>query len=631
MTASPPDPKHRPVPTVAIVGNDAVLQAAPATPVQLAHACLRRGFTVAVPASWGDELVAAETVRRLAGRAQGPSVMCVCPFVRSRLLAPGPDLAPFLVSLVAPPVAVARYLRAVYGELAVHITYIGSCPSAGDPAIDASLTPDDFFADIAERGIALSEQPLVFDSIMPPDRRRWCSLPGGVPNSDVLWSEADGRALVEIDRDDVSADLAQHIITREHVLLDLAPSLGCVCSGAIASVPPRGARLAVTALEPPRALAPVIEPATVVVLDAPVGAPPFSTRATIPAMAPNVAPAPSALHREVGPDVLDTVIGKSLVEDPTEAIEPTDVTRRYPADPDAGSPSASPVEPVRIPTSRPEPVYDIAPVPGTNGVVVGGSAVQLKVSPSAHAVDMEDDVPMHLVVDLGGTMTAPSTVIVESDVETLVETTPERIDEGPRGQFTEATHPSSMVREEFPSPRRRTPVATPMRHPAANIPRTAAPDGRLLPRAYVAKRRTPPAGMTALASEPPHPLHAEHGTTPSGGDAPVRGVSSADLTDRATDAQSPARARTGIDASLEYPSLEPPLVNTTATAPVSASSGRSAPEHARRAARAESTTEPARTPSDSAKLPSRRPGPVVFLLLGMLVALSMFVLVALQQ
>jgi len=624
------------VPTVAIVGNDAVLQAAPATPVQLAHACLRRGFTVAVPASWGDELVAAETVRRLAGRAQGPSVMCVCPFVRARLLAPGPDLAPFLVSLVAPPVAVARYLRAVYGELTVHITYIGSCPSAGDPAIDASLTPDDFFADIAERGIALSEQPLVFDSIMPPDRRRWCSLPGGIPNSDVLWSEADGRSLVEIDRDDVSADLAQHIITREHVLLDLAPSVGCVCSGAIASVPARGARLAVTALEPPRALAPVIEPATVVVLDAPVGGPPFSTPATIPAVAPNVAPTLSASHREVGPDILDTVIGKSVADDPTEAVEPTDVTRRDPADPDVGSPSAPPVEPVRIPASRPEPAYDIAPVAGTNGVVVGGSALQLEVSPSAHAVDMVDDVVrMDLVIDLGDAMTEPTTVIVgESDVETLVETTTERIDEVARGQIAEAAHPSSMAREEFPSPRRRTPVATPVRHPAASIPRTAAPDGRLLPRAYVAKRRTPPAGMTALASEPAHPSHAEPGTPPSGGDAPARGASSADLADRASDAQSPARAATVIDASLECPPLEPPLVSTTATAPASASSGRSAPEpaaRAARAARAESTTEHARTPSDSGELSSRRPGPLVFLLLGMLVALSVFVLVALQQ
>ena len=86
----------RPIPTVAIVGTDAVLAAAPATPVQIAHACLRRGFTVAVPASWGDELVAAETMRQLATRERGPAVMCVCPFARARLLGPGADLAPFL-------------------------------------------------------------------------------------------------------------------------------------------------------------------------------------------------------------------------------------------------------------------------------------------------------------------------------------------------------------------------------------------------------------------------------------------------------------------------------------------------------------------------------------------------------
>jgi hypothetical protein len=255
---------------VAIIGNDAVLAAAPATPVQMAHACLRRGFTVAVPASWGDELVAAEAVRRLAARERGPAVMCVCPFVRSRLLAPGPDLAPFLVSLVSPPVATARYLRAAYGEHGVHITYIGGCPSAEDPSIDERLTPDAFLADLAEQGIALSEQPLVFDSIVPPDRRRWCSLPGGAPTAEILWGDSDTRTLVEIDRDDVSTDLAQHIITHEHVLLDLAPGLGCVCSGAIGSLPSRSARAAVTAVEPPRALKPVIDPAPMVSLDVPV-------------------------------------------------------------------------------------------------------------------------------------------------------------------------------------------------------------------------------------------------------------------------------------------------------------------------------------------------------------------------
>jgi hypothetical protein len=270
MSASLPSADRRPVSTVAIIGNDAVLAAAPATPVQLAHACLRRGFTVAVPASWGDELIAAETVRRLAARERGPAVMCVCPFVRSRLLATGPDLAPFLVSLVSPPVATARYLRAVYGAHGVHITYIGTCPSAEDAVIDVRLTPDAFLADIAENGIALSEQPLVFDSIVPPDRRRWCSLPGGAPTAEILWSDSDPRTLVEIDRDDVSTDLAQHIITREHVLLDLAPGLGCVCTGAISSLPARSARVAVTAVEPPRALGPVIDPTPVVSLDVPV-------------------------------------------------------------------------------------------------------------------------------------------------------------------------------------------------------------------------------------------------------------------------------------------------------------------------------------------------------------------------
>src|SRR5690348_16284732 len=43
---------------VVILGTDALLAAAPATPVQLAHACLRGGFANVIPASWGDELIA---------------------------------------------------------------------------------------------------------------------------------------------------------------------------------------------------------------------------------------------------------------------------------------------------------------------------------------------------------------------------------------------------------------------------------------------------------------------------------------------------------------------------------------------------------------------------------------------
>src|SRR3954453_820954 len=88
MPASIPTVDRRSIPTVAIIGNDAVLVAAPATPVQLSHACLRYGFSFAVPASWGDELVAAEALHQLATRSKGPAVMCVCPYARSRLLTP---------------------------------------------------------------------------------------------------------------------------------------------------------------------------------------------------------------------------------------------------------------------------------------------------------------------------------------------------------------------------------------------------------------------------------------------------------------------------------------------------------------------------------------------------------------
>src|SRR5689334_18226189 len=93
------------VTSVVILGNDAVLAARPATAVQLAHACRRAGFDAAVPASWGDELVAAESARQLRERGDGAAILCACPHVEARLLAPGPDLAPLLVPVVAPPVA----------------------------------------------------------------------------------------------------------------------------------------------------------------------------------------------------------------------------------------------------------------------------------------------------------------------------------------------------------------------------------------------------------------------------------------------------------------------------------------------------------------------------------------------
>ena len=453
---------RRPVSSVAIVGNDVVLAATPATPVQLAHACLRRGFTVAVPASWGDELVAAEALRRLASRDRGPAVMCVCPYVRSRLLAPGPDLAPFLVSLVSPPVATARYLRTLYGEHGVHITYIGGCPSAEDETIDARLTPNDFLADLADHGIALSEQPLVFDSIVPPDRRRWCSLPGGVPSAEVLGSETDARTLIEIERDDASTALAQHIITYEHVLLDLAPSLGCACSGAVGPGPSRSARAAVTALEPPRALGPIIDAAAVVALDAPVGPPTLGAGAALIAPPLEVAVAETSLE-----SVLDSILGlppglHAEVPD-VESDRATTVTI---AEPFMAGPATAD--------------HDVPPIDQSATAARSLSHEAHPVAPaSVGLIDLPSDMPA-LFEDV-----PPSPVTEETS-----HTPPSDAFDAFRVNGSSAAEEPARTEATV---RRRTPPSVHTRYASATIPKATGADGRPLPRAYVAKRRTPPA------------------------------------------------------------------------------------------------------------------------------------------
>src|SRR5690349_12220193 len=187
--------------SIVVLGADALIAALPATPIQLAHACALVGYQHVVPASWGDELVAAATLRTLHSRDAKPAIQCSCPFVAHRLLAVGSDLRPFLVSLVAPPVVLARYLRAIAGETKLRITYVGRCPGAADEVIDARLTPEELLAIFADHQIALDQEPEAFDSVIPPDRRRYLSQPGGLPTPETLWlANANGgsaRTLVE--------------------------------------------------------------------------------------------------------------------------------------------------------------------------------------------------------------------------------------------------------------------------------------------------------------------------------------------------------------------------------------------------------------------------------------------------
>jgi hypothetical protein len=268
------DPPSRAAPSLAILGADALLAAQPATAVQLAHACSQIGFHGVVPASWGDELIAGGCLRNIASRRgsgdTGPAIFCACPYVAHRLLAVGPDLEPFLVSFVAPPVAVSRYLRTLYTPTRIRLTYVGRCPGAADDAIDARLTPEELLAVLTERGVDLADQPRVFDSVIPPDRRRFLSQPGGLPTAEILRRVDPDRKPVEVAGPELATELAQTLLSRSNVLIDVATRLGCACSGAVANVPPEAARAAVTMLEPPRASSPIVDDRVAVAIELPL-------------------------------------------------------------------------------------------------------------------------------------------------------------------------------------------------------------------------------------------------------------------------------------------------------------------------------------------------------------------------
>jgi hypothetical protein len=166
------------------------------------------------------------------------------------------------MNVVSPPVAAARYLRVLYGERPVHITYAGSCPGAVDPAIDARISAAELFLAFEERGIVPVAQPEYFESVLPPDRRRYDSIPGGAPDAERLDEVDAGRTLTELSCDDeeIALEIVQRLVSNERELIDLAPRMGCACSGALSLGAPSAARTRLTALEPPRANAPVLDP-----------------------------------------------------------------------------------------------------------------------------------------------------------------------------------------------------------------------------------------------------------------------------------------------------------------------------------------------------------------------------------
>lgn len=248
-------------PLLLVVGNDALLAAQPASAIQLYHAALQAGYDAVLPGSWGDELVAAACARHLAERRGGSAVFCACPHVAHRLLGLGTDLAPLIASFVSPPAALSRWVRALYEPHPVRLTYVGRCPGASGEAYDAVISPEEFLRLLTDRGLAPAAQPEAFEAMVPPDRRRFHSLPGGMPAASSIRSEGAPHSVVELMGDDFATELAQRLLDGMPTLVDAAARLGCACAGSSAPTAEqaREARPAMAAVEPPRAFGPVLE------------------------------------------------------------------------------------------------------------------------------------------------------------------------------------------------------------------------------------------------------------------------------------------------------------------------------------------------------------------------------------
>ena len=229
---------------VAILGTDALLAARPVDPVQLTRACQSAGFDFVVPVSWGEEVIATYLGERLASGRPSTVVVSACSMV-NRQLADTPVEAPVLQT-VPPPIATARYLRAALQPRQVHVTYVGACPGAADTEVDVHCLPEVLFTKLVEAGIDASRQPRHLDGQLPPERARYASAPGGLPDCNWLMARAEMRL---VQAAPLTVDVVAQLHRGEPLLVDLSAACRCICARD---------RIAAARVEPPRSAQPVI-------------------------------------------------------------------------------------------------------------------------------------------------------------------------------------------------------------------------------------------------------------------------------------------------------------------------------------------------------------------------------------
>jgi hypothetical protein len=307
LLISPPHASvNAPPVSIAILGNDAVLASAPARPVQLMHAALAAGFDAVLPASLGDELVAGETLRLAQLYGRRPVVQCACPFAQAQLCSRDAHMETVAIPVAPAAVALARALRLERGH-DIHITYIGGCPGAQDPAIDLQVLPARFLRGLQEKGIRIADQPDVFLDRLPPDRRRFLSEPGGLPRGELVDTLLRRDVVALSGRANPLLAVADALFNGGVTMIDPAGAYHCVCAGADAERSAAEGRAAVVALEPMRASAPIIEaPARLDLRPTPppppamAGASPLSAPAR-PVTGHTAQPAPEAAVAAIAP------------------------------------------------------------------------------------------------------------------------------------------------------------------------------------------------------------------------------------------------------------------------------------------------------------------------------------------
>ena len=249
---------------ILILGTESAAHFYPVQPEQVVNACYAAGFRVISRGVIGDELVAGEYLKLWHNQSQGTVIRSTDPVVVDAIRNGYPELVPYLAPVATPAVAEARYLRSLYGD-SVKIVYAGVVAQPGAAELDAWITFEDLVELLKLRGVTTAAQPTVF-ARLPQERRRHLSAAGGMPlqlleeirQSSKRYQKIRGLAALPALSRAVTVDKL------ELGFVDLLSSDGALdhpLSGPREELYWR--RSVVQSSEPPRSLAPVVEPGIV--------------------------------------------------------------------------------------------------------------------------------------------------------------------------------------------------------------------------------------------------------------------------------------------------------------------------------------------------------------------------------